>query len=120
MVFLDSSSCESGECFPLLEVASNCSIICKIFRKDSYYHLNMLPKGKRERERVCVCLRERERVCVCVFEREREKGSESGENRSAGVAISSVPGSVSVMSSGWSGATSVGHVTSQTLYALSG
>ena len=66
MVFLDSSSCESGECFPLLEVASNCSIICKIFRKDSYYHLNMLPKGKRERERVCVCLRERERVFVCV------------------------------------------------------
>ena len=62
MVFLDLSDCENGDCFPLLEVASDCSIICKIFRKDLYYHLNMLPKRKRE----CVCVSVCVYVCVCV------------------------------------------------------
>ena len=70
MVFLDLSDCECGECFPLLEVASDCSIFCKIFRKDLYYHLNMLPKRESVCVSVCVC----ESVYVCVCERERERG----------------------------------------------
>ena len=74
MVFLDLSDCENGECFPLLEVASDCSIICKIFRKDLYYHLNMLPKRKRECVCVYVCVCMCVCVCVCVCVRERERG----------------------------------------------